>query len=67
MGTGHVGLHPGLVDKDQTLWINLVLVLFPLLTPARHIGSVLLAGVQAFLRNIRLDGVRWHSGQGKSE
>jgi hypothetical protein len=45
---GHVGLHPGLIDEDQTLGVNLVLVLFPLLTPACDVGPVLLAGVQAF-------------------
>jgi hypothetical protein len=46
--TGHVGLHPGLVDEDQSLWVNLVLVLFPLQAPARDVGPVLLAGAQAF-------------------
>jgi hypothetical protein len=46
VGAGHVGLDPGLVDKDQTLWVNLVLVLFPLLAPTRDVGPVLLAGAQ---------------------
>jgi len=45
---GHVGLHPGFVDEDQTLWVNLILVLFPLLASTRDVGPVLLAGVQAF-------------------
>lgn len=47
-GAGHVGLYPGFIDENQTLWVNLVLILFPPLTPTRDIGPVLLAGAQAF-------------------
>jgi hypothetical protein len=50
---GHVGLHPGLVGEDQTPWINFALALFPLLASTRHVGPVLLAGVQAHSRDQR--------------
>jgi hypothetical protein len=49
MRAGHVGLHPCLIDEDQTLWVNLALVLFPLVAPARDVGPVLFSGTQAFL------------------
>src|ERR1700681_206054 len=34
---GHVGLGPGLVDEDQTLRIDLTLILLPLRAPAGDI------------------------------
>jgi hypothetical protein len=46
----HVGLRPGLVDEDQALGINPPLILPPLRPPARHVGAILLGGVQAFLK-----------------
>ena len=44
----HVRLGPGLVDKDQPRGVNLVLVALPELPLARHVRTVLFAGVQAF-------------------
>ena len=48
MRSGHVGLGPGLVDEDQTLGIELSLMPPPSQPPARNVGPILLAGVQAF-------------------
>ncbi len=48
MQARHVGLRPGLVDEDQTSGVNPALILLPLRPPARHVGAVLLGGVQAF-------------------
>ena len=44
----HVRLGPGLIDKDQARCINLSLVALPELPLARHVRTVLLAGVQGF-------------------
>jgi hypothetical protein len=48
MKTRHIGLRPGLVDEDQAPGINPPLILLPLCPPARHVGSILFGGVQAF-------------------
>ena len=48
VGTGHVGLRPGLVDEDQAGRIKPALVALPLRAPPRHVGPILLAGAQAF-------------------
>ena len=44
----HVGLGPSLVDEDQALGVKPALMLLPPSPPARDVGAVLLAGVQAF-------------------
>lgn len=44
----HIRLGPGFIDEDQAGRINLALMFFPLLPPARDIRAVLLAGVQTF-------------------
>jgi hypothetical protein len=44
----HVGLGPGLVDKDQAGRVDSILILPPLSAPTGHVGTVLFAGVQAF-------------------
>src|SRR6266516_2883933 len=48
MGAGHVGLGPGLVDEDQTRRIKSALILLPLRPAPRDVGTILLAGAQAF-------------------
>jgi hypothetical protein len=45
---GHIGLGPGLVDKDQARGIKPVLVSLP----SGHVGAILLGGVQAFFLNV---------------
>jgi len=52
MAPGHVGLGPGLVDKDQPFGVKPALMFPPLLAPAGDIGAVLLAGVQALFLNV---------------
>jgi hypothetical protein len=44
----HIGLGPGLVEKDQGPRINTALILGPLLTPSRDVRTVLLASHQSF-------------------
>jgi hypothetical protein len=44
----HVGLDPGLVDKDETAGVDLGLVLLPACSAPGYVRSILLAGVQAF-------------------
>src|SRR5580765_4757697 len=44
----HVGLGPGLVDEHQAGRVKPALVALPLRSPSGDVGSVLLAGVQAF-------------------
>ena len=46
--TGHVGLCPGLIDKDQAPWVDLMLMFLPERALACHVGSILLGCVQAF-------------------
>jgi hypothetical protein len=48
VGARHVGLRPCLVDEDEARGIKPALVLLPLCAPPRHVGAILLAGVQAF-------------------
>ena len=48
VGARHVGLGPGLVDKDQMRCIKPALVLLPLFAPFGDIRTVLLRSVQAF-------------------
>ena len=43
-----IRLGPGFIDEDQAGRINLALMFFPLLPPARDVRAVLLAGVQTF-------------------
>ena len=44
----HVGLGPGLVDEDQTLRLDLVLILDPLCPPPRDVGTVAFASHHSF-------------------
>ena len=44
----HVGLGPSLIEEHQTGWINPPLILAPLRAAPRHVGTILLAGVQRF-------------------
>lgn len=44
----HVGLGPGLVDKDQTRWIKPILIGFPPCASAGDVGTILLGGEQRF-------------------
>ncbi len=46
--TGHVGLGPGLVDKDQPARVKPALMHLPPLAAASYVGPVLLGGEQAF-------------------
>ncbi len=48
VGPRHVGLGPGLVDKDQAPGIDLSLIALPAPAPPRHVRPVLLAGQHAF-------------------
>lgn len=48
VGARDVRLGPGLVDEDQAGGIKPSLILFPLRPPPGDVGTVLLAGVQAF-------------------
>src|SRR6185369_7020939 len=48
MNARHVGFGPSLVDEDQTPRINPTLILLPLRATPRHVGAILLGGVQAF-------------------
>jgi hypothetical protein len=48
----HIGLGPGLVDEDQASWINPPLILYPLRPTSSDVGTILLAGAQAFLKLI---------------
>lgn len=51
MTTGHVGGGPGLVDEDQTLWIEIELGLEPGQALLQDVGPILLGGVGGlFLR-----------------
>jgi len=45
---GHIGLGPGLVDKDQAFAINAALVASPTDALASDVGSFLLGGAQGF-------------------
>src|SRR5258707_3098032 len=53
---GHVGLGPGLIDEDQTLRINLALILLPLRAPAGDVRTDAFAGDYAFFCS--LDSLR---------
>jgi len=48
MSTGHVGLGPGLVDKDEARCGNAVLMASPPLALGGDVGPILLSGVQTF-------------------
>ena len=48
VGARHIGLGPGFVDEDQAGRIKPSLVLSPLRPPPSDVGTILLAGVQAF-------------------
>jgi hypothetical protein len=52
MAPGHVGLGPGLVDKDQAFGVKPALVCLPPLAPAGDVGAVLFAGMQALFLNV---------------
>lgn len=47
-GPGHVGLHPGLIDEDQALWINPVLMSLPACPEPGQLRPILLLGHQRF-------------------
>jgi hypothetical protein len=54
VGSGHVGLGPGLVDEDQPRGVEVGLALEPGLAPLQDVGPILLAGMRGlFLRVIR--------------
>jgi hypothetical protein len=46
----HVCFGPGLVDEDQAGRINFALVLAPPASSSSDVGSILFAGMQAFLK-----------------
>lgn len=48
MGSGHVGLGPGLVHEDEARGGKAALVAVPALTLGGDVGPMLLGGVQAF-------------------
>jgi hypothetical protein len=48
VGSGHVGLGPGLVDEDQAARIKPGLMAPPPRPLAGHVRPILLGGVQAF-------------------
>lgn len=48
MGTGHVGLGPGLVDEDQAGRVDAALMAAPAFALGGDVGPMLLGGVQAF-------------------
>jgi hypothetical protein len=51
MTARHVGGGPGLVDEDQSLGIEVELILEPLFAPGQDVGAILLGGVRGlFLR-----------------
>ena len=52
MNTRHVGLGPGLINKDQAFRIELSLMRPPALTPPFYVGAILLGCVQAFFLNV---------------
>ena len=45
---GHVGPGPGLVDEDQPLSFDATLILCPLGSPPRHVGTIAFASHHAF-------------------
>jgi hypothetical protein len=51
MGSRHGGLGSSLVNEDQSGRIKPSLILLPLGPPPRDVGTILLAGVQAFFNN----------------
>ena len=44
----HVGLHPGLIEKDEPIWIEPGLQHAPALAASRHVGARLFGGEQSF-------------------
>jgi hypothetical protein len=44
----HIGSGPGLVDKDKPLRIDAFLMLHPLRSPSRHVGTIPFASHHAF-------------------
>jgi len=44
----HIGLDPGFVDENQTLWIDFRLMSFPDISPSPDVDSVLFGGQNAF-------------------
>lgn len=59
----HVRLDPGFINKDQALWINLVLALLPQLAPAGDVRPIPLAGVQSFLKLRPARSTMFHNGK----
>jgi hypothetical protein len=45
---GHIGSGPGLVDEDKALRINALLMLYPLRSPPRDVGTPPFASHHAF-------------------
>jgi hypothetical protein len=48
VGARHVGLGPGLIDKDEPYRIKMALITFPTFPPPFDVGPVLFGRVQAF-------------------
>ena len=48
MAARHIGLGPGLINEDEAARIKLALIPLPLRSPLGDVGTILLAGVQAF-------------------
>jgi len=44
----HVGLGPGFVDEDQTVWLNPTLIAFPPGSKPRDVGALLLDRQRGF-------------------
>lgn len=47
---GHVGAGAGLIDEDEARGIKQSLIDAPALAGGRHVGAILLAGVDAFFK-----------------
>lgn len=48
MGRCHIGLGPGLIDKDKAFRCRSFLILLPLLTPVGNVRPILFAGEYGF-------------------
>ena len=48
MRASHVGFGPSFINEDEATGINAALVTLPSRALARHVGSILLGGVQGF-------------------
>jgi hypothetical protein len=48
VGADHIGLDPGFVDENQTLWIDFKLMSFPDIPPSPDVDSILFGWQNAF-------------------